>query len=674
MNSIKHFLTYIDIFGITLAFKYEKRIKFQTPFGGFFLVLFIILLFSFVIYHFIPFMDRKNYTIVYYTMNLASTEEVNLFASESNVAFGLTCEDNDKEKLKIEDLLDLQSKYIIYKKTMDGKYEKDPVDLNTHSCSYEDFCYKYDKAVDYLGLQRFKCMKDKDYLIQGIYADQVFSYFEFSVLAKNTSDILLNEIERFLFENDCKFHIVYTDIIIDLDNYKNPITQYLNDEIFIQLNPTLFIKKNIFFMNQDFTNDDYLLFIIADDETLETKTLYSRYEEYSLYKGLNRTLTKSDYYNYYSKVYIRADLKKTVIKRRYQKFMEFFADASSLLMAIYEVLNIIFYFIYNFVAYHFLSKKIFFFREFDNENNFKILNKINRIQNLIYITDLSEKHSEINSSEVKSRDSKVRKISRNDPINIEKIKYKEENKKEINIYNNQGKSLDIKQLKYSSYLKQNEINTNKRNYIKDSNYLIQYEGISKNKMTKNFHKYSMNIMRINKNKDEIPNLKCSDREKIFFDESFGKNSEYSSSESEMPKKKKRVEFSFNICEIMVIMLFRCCMTKKLSIKNDINEKTNDIMFKKLDIANYVRNMILFDLINQIVINDNKKQIINFLCRPIISSDKKEKDKFEELYKNYREKDFNKFSEQIIELVNNPQKNEKQTKLISLSHNHLSSFL
>ena len=82
-------------------------------------------------------MDRKNYTIIYYTMNLASTWEVNLFASESNVAFGLTCEDNNKEKLKIEDLLDLQSKYIIYKKTMDGKYEKDPADLNTHSCNYK---------------------------------------------------------------------------------------------------------------------------------------------------------------------------------------------------------------------------------------------------------------------------------------------------------------------------------------------------------------------------------------------------------------------------------------------------------------------------------------------------------------------------------------------------------
>ena len=113
MNSIKNFLTNIELFSIAIAFKYKKWIKFQTHFGGFFLILLVILLFSLGIYYFIPFLDRKNYTIVYYTMNLASTEEVNLFASELNVAIWLTCEVNEKEKLKIEDVLDLQSKYII---------------------------------------------------------------------------------------------------------------------------------------------------------------------------------------------------------------------------------------------------------------------------------------------------------------------------------------------------------------------------------------------------------------------------------------------------------------------------------------------------------------------------------------------------------------------------------
>ena len=55
------------------------------------------------IYYFIPFMDRKNYTIVYYTMNLAATEEVSLFASESNFVVGLNCEFNKDEKQIITD-------------------------------------------------------------------------------------------------------------------------------------------------------------------------------------------------------------------------------------------------------------------------------------------------------------------------------------------------------------------------------------------------------------------------------------------------------------------------------------------------------------------------------------------------------------------------------------------
>jgi len=156
-------------------------------------------------------------------------------------------------------------------------------------------------------------------------------------VAKNNSRELTYEIERFLFENDCKFQLAFTDIIIDLDNYKKPITQYLNT-LFIQLNPTMFIKRNIYFMNQHFSNDDFLMFVFGDDEEPEKKTLFSRYEEYALYKGLNRFVSQPEEYDYYSKVYIRADLKKTVIKRKYQKFREFYADASSLLVAIYEIL------------------------------------------------------------------------------------------------------------------------------------------------------------------------------------------------------------------------------------------------------------------------------------------------------------------------------------------------
>ena len=107
-----------------------------------------------------------------------------------------------------------------------------PTMSETHT--YEDFYNKYDKQMDYLGVKNFECIADKTATIQGIYADEVFSYFEFSVIAKNTSEKLMSEIERFLFENDCKLQFVYTDIIIDLNNYEEPISQYIN-EIFMNI-------------------------------------------------------------------------------------------------------------------------------------------------------------------------------------------------------------------------------------------------------------------------------------------------------------------------------------------------------------------------------------------------------------------------------------------------------
>ena len=108
------------------------------------------------------------------------------------------------------------------------------------------------------------------------------------------------------------------------------------------MNPTLYIKRNVFFMNQYLYDDDDMLGVFNEkEEPRQIKTLFSRYEEYSLYIGLNRELERKENYFNYAKIYMRADLKRTVIKRTYQKLTEFYADASSILIALYEVLIII---------------------------------------------------------------------------------------------------------------------------------------------------------------------------------------------------------------------------------------------------------------------------------------------------------------------------------------------
>ena len=222
--------------------------------------------------------------------------------------------------------------------------------------------------------------------MEGIYTSPVFSYYEFDVISKNNSVELLDKIEKYLIENDCKLQIYYIDKTIDIDDYENPIKSYLETD-FIQLNPTLSTRRNIYFMNQHLYDDDSFISLITDEnnEEKQLSSIYSRYEEYSLYQGLNRTNSSSDYLNW-AKVFFRADTRKVDVKRKYQGIMEFYADASSLLITFYQILLIIFNCINTFYAELSISKKIFFFKELDENNlNFQIQSK--RINKLLSQTN-----------------------------------------------------------------------------------------------------------------------------------------------------------------------------------------------------------------------------------------------------------------------------------------------
>ena len=116
------------------------------------------------------------------------------------------------------------------------------------------------------------------------------------------------------------------------------------------------------------------------------------------------------------------------------------------------------------------------------------------------------------------------------------------------------------------------------------------------------------------------------------------------------------------------------MSDSMKIKNEANERANNMLYKKMDIINYTRNMIILDIINQTILDDNKKKIINFLCRPVINVNQKVKYKTEDFYNNYKEKDFNKYYDCIQDLVQKPQKEDKEMRLISVSNEHLREFV
>ena len=183
-------------------------------------------------------------------MNLPSTEPIKLKESKAAFAVELECT-NGNDGTKAEDLLNLDIKYVIYTKDKEGNKNKESSKLSTYPCNYSDFYNNYNDSIDLLNIDKLNCLDKTDYIIEGIYTDEIFSYYEFSVYSKEDTSNNFDKINDYLLSNDCKLQVYYSDITIDLSNYENPIQSFLN-ALFIQINPSLFLKKNVYFMNQYF--------------------------------------------------------------------------------------------------------------------------------------------------------------------------------------------------------------------------------------------------------------------------------------------------------------------------------------------------------------------------------------------------------------------------------------
>ena len=138
---------------------------------------------------------------------------------------------------------------------------------------------------------------------------------------------------------------------------------------------------------------------------------------------------------------------------------------------------------------------------------------------------------------------------------------------------------------------------------------------------------------------------------------------------------EKINFSFNIFEIINSLFLRCCMTKKLKLKDNLALNAKNILYNKLDVISYVRKMILIDTMYKYLIDDNKKDIINFLSMPKISlSIKKEENDLNSVYLDNYEADFDKFCDKILELAQKSMIEKNHKKLICLSNQELKNLL
>ena len=412
ISLIKKAIRTLDFFGESFTFTFKDNDKHSTLLGGVVCILLFIIALIYLIYNFIPFYNKEIFSLQYYTMNLYDTEEIKLLESPMAFAFGLLDDNKNKTKYHLSELLDIKVKF---------KNGNESKNLKYHSCRIDDFHNKHSKVFNDLNISNYECLSSNDLISpKGIFTGKNFSYYVISVVSKYKDNETHNQIiNDYLTEYDCKLQFYYTDITINIDNVKNPFSSFVNS-MFLQLNPTLIQKKNIFFMNYHLYDDNHILHIDRKEDKQDIKTGLSRVEDYSLYKGLNRTFKKVEDYEAYAKIYIRADNKKIEIKRRYQDFMEYYADSSCLLLSIFWILGKIFAYYDKIKANHSISKKLFYFEGIKG-NKFQELKKI---KDFIELKRESETKDNINISNDSERPGQNSKDKSN-------IQYKKEMTKQL---------------------------------------------------------------------------------------------------------------------------------------------------------------------------------------------------------------------------------------------------
>jgi hypothetical protein len=285
-------------------------------------------------------------------------------------------------------------------------------------------------------------------------------------------------------------------------------------------------------------------------------------------------------------------------------------------------------FINNFYAEQTIMKKLFIFKGLDN-NNFLFSKKPEKIQRL---TTLGRKKIVNN---IKQKNEIIENNDIHFNTNVESIKNenKDISQKELITTDNYEKKIKLKKFRKNKTNKTNKETKKSKNIftttnIEDEN--IEDSGTSKRQIKNIRSVLNLKANQMNEDINNINNINTLEKE------------ENQNKIKDDILKQKESKLSFNIFEIICVLIFPCCLIGQLKLKNFINEKALNILNSKLDIILYVRSMILFDIINKTILDESKRDIINFLSRPILSLNKNSFEEKDMFYENYKENDLDKF--------------------------------
>ena len=565
-QNLVNLITYLDLFGINFNFKYKSHESFKNFMGGIISLIFLILVIIHTLISSMIFFNKEKPSINYYDSQISKTNSISFHNYSYGIGFLGNC-DNNKTNELFSDLFSYDFTFVTITKS-NNNIEKKRYSINTHLCTYSDFYYNLPETLDLMGVTgTYFCPDYLNYTMKGVYTDEEFNYYEITINAKYTNEEYYEKYYNLLTNNDCKFHIFFPIISINMNNYSYPFKYNLFD-LFLQLNPITYIKRNIFFKVQTFKNFNNYFFDIYNAKYYLD---YSLYDDYNLYKSNERFTNKYVDYEKFARIYLRTDTKMTNITREYEKISILIAGITSFFYIIFLFLNIILSYFKRFYAYNSVIRKIFKFHSIRDTDTFDLLNDLQKILKINQILQYHKLNNNIPSFyKFDHTKRKTSSFETKSDSNIHKSIFLNKNKedKRDNIQNEKNESLTL--------------------FMKNEN--IE-------------NKASKTNININSNFYDIQN-------------SF--NFKFNPAVIKMFERRLDISLKYNLYELLTYILCKDSTKGNLSKKHKYMDKAIENLLNNLDIHVYFNKMQMIELFNFVLFEPYQNTILKFLSKPYLS--------------------------------------------------------
>ena len=229
---------------------------------------------------------------------------------------------------------------------------------------------------------------------------------------------------------------------------------------------------------------------------------------------------------------------------------------------------------------------------------------------------------------------------------------------------NENTKLFIKNIK--KIQKNNEIN--EKDKISENS--INKNNNSINKNNSNVEMEKLNINESENNKNLIPKKENQTETKLPSTQNTNnnKNVEFIN----------KAELNYNVFEIYFMSIFSCCLCKNLKKKKEIYDKSTEILFTKMDIIEYLKNMQILNVLNKLILSKEERNILKFLSKPSINVNEDENDEnnnnFDCIFtSNLNENEIKEFWKNYDDLKNKNNKNDIQNRLSEYTTNNLNNL-